>query len=108
MPNFFNFKNVKNVKTIRINPKGWINPLYVEYGISDQIIPLICWRVKGTKHTFTIPPARMNYISSGNYDKHFTEVLEIFKESDYDKWREQGFQTKWMQEYEKEYRNYIL
>jgi hypothetical protein len=51
MPNNFDFKNIKNIKTIRIYPSGWINPLYVEYGICDDTdvkgIPSYCWRVEG-------------------------------------------------------------
>jgi len=108
MPNFYDFGTLDEVKTIKINPKGWVNPLTIEYGFADLAGITCLWRIKGTKHTFSIPILRLNFVSSGDYAKHFTEVLERFKETDYDSWREKQFAVQWMREYEAEYRNYIL
>lgn len=107
MPNNYDFSTLRNIKTIDVNPKGWINPLTIEYGIGDQIGPTYFWRVKGSNHTFVIPVLRLNYISSGEYGKHFEEVLEGFRE-DYLLWHKQGFESKWMQEYENDFKRYIL
>lgn len=108
MPNYVDFSKLNNIKEIKINPNGWINPLTIEYGIGEQIGPTCFWRVKGTKHTFVIPVLRLNYISSGNYDEHFNEVLEKFATIEYKKWKDDGFSTKWMQEYKNDYERYIL
>jgi len=107
MPNFYNFEKLLNIKTIEVNPNGWVNPLFIEYGFDDQDMPSCCWRVKNTKHTFTIPVLRLDYLSGGNYAEHFTKVLEGFRE-DYLEWKEKKFFTDWMQEYRREYANYIL
>ena len=111
MPNYFDFTKLKNIKTTKINPAGWVNPLYVEYGICDDIevrgIPSYCWKIKGTTHTFVIPVVRMDFLSSGNYEKHFTNVLEKFRE-DYILWKEEGFITEWSKEYRSEYKSYII
>jgi len=111
MPNNFDFSELKNVKTMEVNPQGWINSLIVEYGIYDDIAvygkPIYYWRVKGTKHTFTIPVMRMDYLSSGNYKKHFEDALEAFRE-DYLSWKEAGFATDWAREYERQFSKYII
>ena len=108
MPNNYNFSTLNDVKTLEINPNGWVNPLTIEYGTGDQLGPTCFWRVKGTKHTFVIPVLRLNFISSGDYGKHFTEVLESFRERDYTQWKEVGFEAGWMREYESNYRKFIL
>jgi len=108
MPNNYDFSKLRDIKNIEINPAGWINPLTVEYGIGEQLGPTYFWRVKGTRHTFVIPVLRLNFISSGDYGKHFTEVLENFKENDYESWRSEGFSAPWMREYEANYSHFIL
>jgi len=108
MPNNYDFSALRGIKTLEINPKGWVNPLTVEYGIGDQLGPTYFWRVKGTKHTFVIPVLRLDFISAGDYSNHFTEVLENFREKDYAEWKASEFKTKWMQEYETDYRRFIL
>jgi hypothetical protein len=107
MPNIFDFSTLKEVKTLEVNPREWVNPLIIEYGFAELEVDTCAWRVKGTKHTFFIPLMRLNFLSSGNYGKHFETALEAFKE-DYDSWRDLRFLLPWMQEYESEYRNYIL
>lgn len=111
MPNNLDFSKVKDIKTIEVNPEGWISPLYVEYGIldDDQISGILsyCWRVKGTLHVFVIPVSRMDFLSSGNYKQHFTDVLETFR-SDYISWKEQGFQYPWVQEYRDQFNRFII
>lgn len=106
MPNNVDFSKFESIKTMEINPTGWINPIIIEYGISNSAMPLFCWRIKGTKHTFIIPVIRLDFISSGDYDKHFTKVLETFRE-DYIEWKNEGFITEWSHEYRDQYSRYI-
>jgi len=111
MPNNFDFSELKNVKTIEVNPQGWVIPLYVEYGIGDDIRSYgeisYFWRVKGTQHTFVIPIIRMDFLSSGDYKKHFEDALETFRE-DYINWKNEGFITEWSREYDKQYSRFIV
>jgi hypothetical protein len=111
MPHNFDFSKLKDIKTAEVNPRGWITPLYIEYGITDdpevQGMLSYCWRVKGTLHTFIISVTRMNFLSAGDYKKHFEYVLEGFKE-DYISWKEEGFVTDWSREYEKQYSRFII
>ena len=109
MPNdnvdFFFFLDIKEVK---VNPEGWINPLTIEYDIGLYgDTPAYHWRVKGTTHTFVIPVLQLNYLSSGDYAAHFKKVLEGFRK-DFLDWRKEGFYTEWMQEYKKQFSNYIV
>ena len=58
MPHIYNFENcIGDIKEVKINPKGWINPITIEYGITQHNVhdPMlsIVWRVKGTTHTLT-------------------------------------------------------
>jgi hypothetical protein len=112
MPNNYDFSKLENIKTMEIRPQGWVNPLTIEYGVDFALSSDYFWRVKGTDHTFVIPVSRMDYISSGDYEKHFQEVLEKFAE-EYRGWKERGFKIEgfdvpWMREYEDQYRNFIL
>lgn len=106
MPNNVDFSKFATINTIEVNPIGWINPITIEYGISDDAMPFYCWRVKGTKHTFIIPVLRMDFLSSGDYKKHFENALEIFRE-DYISWKEEGFKTDWAKEYRDQYNRFI-
>jgi len=107
MPNNYNFSNLENIKMVEVNPNGWVNPLTIEYGVDFVMYSDYYWRVKGTKHTFVIPVSRLDYISSGDYEKHFVEVLQAFRK-EYKEWEKEGFQVPWMREYEIQYRNFIL
>jgi hypothetical protein len=112
MPNNFDFSNVENITEIDIEPQGWINPLTIEYGIltdNNNVNRTLsyCWRIKGTKHTFIIPIIRMDYLSSGDYKKHFEHALENFRE-DYLSWKENGFNTEWSKEYRDQYSRFIV
>lgn len=111
MPNNFDFSGLENVKTMEVDPEGWISPLIVEYGIYDDYAtygkPSYYWRVQGTTHTFTIPVVRMDYLSSGNYKKHFEDVLETFRE-DYISWQKAGFAADWSREYERQFSKFIV
>lgn len=111
MPNNFDFTKLQNIKTMKINPRGWINSLTIEYGITDDIevhgIMSYCWRVKGTQHTFVIPVLRMDYLSSGDYKSHFEDTLENFKD-DYLEWKKQEFIILWMKEYKEQYSKFII
>ena len=107
MPNNYDFSKLENIQTLEIYPNGWVAPVSVEYGVDFDVSSDYYWRVKGTQHTFVIPVSRMNYISSGDYEKHFQEVLEKFAE-EYRGWKREGFDIPWMREYESQYRNFIL
>lgn len=108
MPNKVDFSRVTNLKKISINPRGWVNPLFVEYGLDLYFsVPSYLWRVQGTHHTFVIPIARLEFLSSGEYGQHFEMALENFRE-EYLGWRERGFDLDWMREYQTEYSRFIL
>jgi hypothetical protein len=107
MPNNYDFSEIKTVHQIEVHPKGWVEPLFVEYGMGMHVtVPSYFWRVQGTKHTFVIPVMRMNFLSSGDYEKHFNEALETFRE-DYIDWSNQGWITDWMQEYRSDFSRFI-
>jgi hypothetical protein len=107
MPYNHDFSDIRNIKELEIHPKGWIDPLFVEYGLGMHgNVPSYFWRVKGTKHTFVIPALRMNFLSSGNYNEHFKEVLEKFRE-DYISWSKEGFIPQWSQEYREQFSRFI-
>jgi len=108
MPYNYDFTKLDNIQTLDINPNGWINPLTIEYGIgNNQGILSYHWRVKGTQHTFVIPMARLNFICSGNNEKHFKEVLEKFRE-EYIEWNQYYSDTDWVKEYYNQYSTFIL
>ena len=112
MPNNLDFTTLKDVKTIEVNPESWISPLHVEYGITEENLlydqrPCFCWRVKGTLHTFVIPIARIDFISSGDYKKHFEHALEVFRE-DFLEWKDEGFIHEWAREYRDQFANFIV
>lgn len=108
MPHKKNFDEVINTQTIEINPQGWVNPLFVEYGIALHYnTPSYFWRVKGTSHTFVIPITRMEFLSSGDHKSHFEKSLEKFRE-DYIEWKSVNFISDWMAEYREEYKKFII
>jgi hypothetical protein len=108
VPNKVNFSGITNVKLIGVKAEGWINPLSVEYGLGMHLnLHSYFWRVKGTEHTFVIPISRLEFLSSGEYAKHFEEALEGFR-ADYLEWKDSGFAADWMREYRKEYGRFIL
>ena len=112
MPHNFDFSGIENFKSMEINPQGWISPLHVEYGVANDIqnfsgIPSYFWRVKGTLHTFVIPVLRMDFLSGGDYKKHFENALIAFRE-DYLTWQKEGFATDWSREYECQFKNFII
>jgi hypothetical protein len=107
MPNNKDFTTLENIRQIECNPLNWINPIFIEYGISYENFPSYCWRVKGTNHTFVIAISRLDYVSNGNYKQHFEEFLEDFRE-DYLKWSKENFIYPWQQEYYKQFHNLII
>lgn len=108
MPHNLNFSLVNNIKIIELNPIGWINPLYIEYGdFKKDDIYYCAWRIKDTSHTFTIPFARLDYLSSGDYKKHFEYVLQNFKE-DLSYQKKQYPEAEWIGEYEQQYSRFFI
>jgi len=111
MPHNFDFSKLENIKEIKVDPSGWVQNIYIEYGVGEDIRSYgaisYFWRVKGTQHTFVIPVVRMDFLSSGNYKKHFENVLENFKE-DYINWKKEGFVIEWSKEYEKQFSRFIV
>lgn len=106
MPNNADFTKLEAIHTIDIQPNGWV-PLTIEYGISDDALPTYYWRVKGTQHTFTIPVIRLDFLSSGAYDKHFEKTLEFFRE-DYLEWIKNNANLQWVQEYREQFSKFII
>ena len=114
MPHIYDFKNcIGDVKEITVNPKGWSGPIIIEYGVAqhnphDPMLSVV-WRIKGTGHTFSIYERRLNVMSHSNYEAHFTEALENFRE-DYLSWFEDDRyrDVTWKYDYQKEYGKYIL
>jgi len=111
MPYNFDFSQLTDIKTIEVHPKGWITPLQVEYGIAEDIKTYgklsYFWRVKGTQHTFVIPIVRLDFLSKGDYKKHFNETLESFRE-DYITWKKEGFQYEWARDYERQFSQFVV
>lgn len=114
MPHIYDFnKCIGEIKEVKINPKGWRNPITIEYGIAqhnphDPMLSVV-WRIKGTTHTFSIYERRLNLISHSNYEAHFCETLENFRE-DYLSWfREEEYRdVEWKYDYQKQYGNLII
>jgi len=107
MPNNYDFSTLTDVKEMIVNPEGWVNPLTIEYGLGYHKENMSYhWRVKGTKHTFVIPVIRLDYLTEGDYAKHFEEALKGFRE-DFQGWAEGGFSTPWMQDYRKDFSRFI-
>jgi len=107
MPYNYDFSVLENIKTVEVFPAGWISNLSIEYGAGERgWVPHIFWRVKGTEHTFVIPTASMEFLSSGNYQKHFNETLETFREN-YIEWYSSGFEIDWQQEYRDQFSRFI-
>lgn len=113
MPFNFDFENsLSEVKEVVITPRGWTGDIIIEYCTAqahryDTMVSL-CWRVKGTNHTFTIYENKLKEISKDNYAKHFTETLEAFRE-DYLSWfkEEEYKDCEWKWEYKREFGEYI-
>jgi len=107
MPNNYDFSKLENVQSSRVEPEGWITPLYVEYGTGlHGGVPSYFWKVKGTSHTFVIPILRMDFLSKGDYEAHFKETLEGFRK-DYVGWNGEEWYAEWMQDYREQYRDFI-
>jgi hypothetical protein len=107
MPYNHDFSDIRNIRESEIHPKGWIDPLFVEYGLGMHgNVPSYFWRVKGTKHTFVIPVLRMNFLSSGDYEKHFEESLQTFRE-DYISWSKEEWNSPWAREYKEQFSRFI-
>jgi hypothetical protein len=107
MPFKYDFSKLENLKEILIDIDGWVSPLIIEYGIGYHGENLsYFWRVKGTTHTFIIPVLRMDYLSEGNYKKHFQDILSEFRE-EYKDWARENWSTQWMREYQQQFSRFI-
>lgn len=106
-------KCISGYKTVEVFPKGWVLPLYVEYGIAQvrEYDPQmsVVWRVKGSSHTFTIYENRLNIISNGDYKKHFELALTNFAK-DYRMWfKDEEYEgVEWKYGYLNDIGRYIL
>jgi hypothetical protein len=92
-----------------IVPEGW-KSVVIEYGFKEYGAGSsweVCWRIKGTQHIFRIPLKLLYEHSQGDYEKHFKEVLEIFRE-DYLEWYREGFSQDWMRNYRNQYSKFIF
>lgn len=96
-----------------VNPKGWKGPLKVEYAILrvGQYDPFnsVCFRVKGTNHTFASFENSINLSFHGDYKRYFETTLEKFRE-DFLEWskKEEYQECEWKREYNDEYRGKII
>ena len=114
MPFIFDFNtSLSDTNSVEVCPKGWRNPLTVEYVVAqahryDTELSIV-WRIKGTTHCFTIGEQRLNILSNGDYKKHFTKILENFRE-DYLSWfREPEYgNAEWKYEYQQQYGKLII
>lgn len=113
MPFVYDFsKAFTPVKTVDVRPDGW-KPVTVEYVTGQPNIydtmQSVCWRVKGTTHTFTIYERRLNQISHGDYAGHFKEALEGFRK-DYNNWQSDPKYAGcgWVDEYVGQFSAFIL
>lgn len=114
MPFYFDISNTgTKLIEVTVNPDGWVNPITVEYTIAqahryDTTVSVI-WRVKGTKHCFTIGEQKLNQISHANYQKHFEEVLKNFR-IDYLNWftDPEYKDAQWKYDYQREFGRFIL
>lgn len=114
MPFLFDFeKSLSEIKEVKIYPKGWQPNIIIEYCFAqahnyDTMISM-CWRVKGTSHTFTIYDNKLKDICNNDYEKHFAEVLEKFRE-DYLSWfREEEYsECDWKWEYKRQFDRFII
>ena len=107
MPFNHDFADIQNIREVELHVEGWVDPIFVEYGLGvHQTTPSYFWRVKGTQHTFVIPILRMNFLSSGDYEKHFKEALSQFRQ-DFLEWKEGGFASDWAKEYRTQFSRYI-
>lgn len=72
------------IYTIEVSPFGWIgNPITVEYG-TVMLKPTdpdkaVCFRVRGTKHTWAVFEQQLYRISRGDYASYFRKELEEFR-----------------------------
>ena len=113
MPFIFDFDtSLSDIQQIDVCPKGWKNPITVEYVIAqahkyDTTLSVV-WRIEGTTHCFSIGEQRINVLSNGDYKKHFTEVLENFRK-DYLSWfkDEEYENAEWKYEYKRQYGSLI-
>ena len=69
---------------MRVSPFGWIgNPITVEYGLAllhpNDPCKSVCFRVHGTKHTWTIFERQLYQVSRGDYASYFRKELEEFR-----------------------------
>lgn len=107
-----NFINTPKKEMI-ITPKGWVTPLVVEYALVrvGDFDPLnsVCFRIKGTNHTFAQFDKSINLTYHGEYKKYFEETLEKFRE-DFLSWEkdEEYRECEWRKEYCEEYKGRII
>lgn len=99
---------VDEMNETAVGPKGWY-PVTIEFGLAplgESTAQQMCWRVKGTQHVFRIPLPVFYEQAQGDYEKHFCHVLETFRE-DYLNWYKQGFKESWMQNYRRQFKQFI-
>lgn len=98
---------------VEVKPKGWLGPITIEYAIlrigDYDPVNSVCFRVKGTNHTFAKFENLVNLSFQGNYAKFFTSTLESFRE-DFISWQKnpEFKDCQWRREYEDEYRGKII
>ena len=105
----FDFKKcITDIKQVTISPKGWNGPIVIEYGLAQvnqfDTHTSVVWRVMGTTHTFHIYEPQINKYSHSNYAKHFTEILENFREDYLSWWKDPKYDgCEWREGYLRQY-----
>lgn len=115
MPFIYDFSNTPDtVHTVDVSPKGWKSPLVIEYVTcqAHEYDPMVsvAWRIRGTRHTFTIGEQQLNTMCHGkSYKAHFEKALERFR-IDYLRWftEEDYKDVDWKYEYQREYGKLIV
>jgi len=113
MPFVFNFNSaIGDIEQMEVSPNGWNSPITIEYCVAQahkyDTTRSVVWRVKGTTICFTISEQKINVLTRGDYKKHFTQVLENFRE-DYLSWFEDDYykDAEWKYEYQDQFGSLI-
>jgi len=100
------------IRTCQVNPKGWVNPITIEYGVSQphrfDTMSSVVWRVKGTQHTFCVYEKFLNELTHSKYEEHFEKTLEVFRKDYLSWWEEPEYEgCEWRDEYKRQFEKFI-
>lgn len=96
-----------------IFPNGWVGPITVEFslvrvGVCDPFKSL-CFRVKGTNHTFAAFENLVTLNYHADYKEYFVKTLEVFRDYFIIWSKDSRFNDcEWKKEYDNEYKDKII